>query len=119
MTICVVERKTFEFCQIFIHRSKFIRLTERSSNYAVSVELQESSISWLVGLIRDAKRLSENIKLVKTKDEGDRVIIFQRRRNDRGGYIVLSVTPRSSRGQHIIISEDHNASRWENFGYLL
>lgn len=56
---------------------------------------------------------------MNTKDEGDRVIVFQGKRNDCGRFVVLSVTPRSSRGCHIIIPEDVRSSGWENFGKLL
>lgn len=71
---------------------------KRGSSYEVFVEIQGSSISWLVDLLRDERHLSESVKLVKTKDEGDKVLIFPRKRNDRDRYVVLSVTPRTSRG---------------------
>lgn len=106
MPICVVERKSFKLSCVSIRHSEFVRITERGSGYAVFVKIRESLISWLVDLLREARHLSEREKLVKTKNKGDRVIVFHRKRNDRGRFIVLSVTPRSSRGRHIIILDD-------------
>lgn len=69
--------------------------------------------------IRLAGRLPAQDKLVKIKDEGDRVIVLQWTSNSRGRFIEVSVTPRNGRGRHIIILEDNNSRGWENMARVL
>lgn len=119
MTICIIEKKSFEICWSYIHQTGFIRITTRGFGYLTLVEFRDDSIPWLIELFQEARRLPVDHKLVKTRDKGDRVLVFQRKRSDRGGYVIISVTPRTSRGRHVIIPEDRNALGWENFAYIL
>lgn len=100
-------RESFELIRVTVCRSDYLRIIERGSGYAVAVEIKENSIPWLMDLLHKTISLLEQVRLVKKRDEGDRVTVFQRKWNDRGRYILLSVTPRNSRGRHIIILVDH------------
>lgn len=62
-----------------------------------------SSVCWIAEHLCLAGRLLEQDQLVKTRDEGDKVIVLQRKKNNRGRFVILSVTPREGRGKHIII----------------
>lgn len=57
--------------------------------------------------------------LVRTRDEGDRVLVFQRKQNNRGYFVEISVTPRFNKGCRIIIPKDVHAVGWENFANIL
>lgn len=106
MAICVIEKKTFDFEKTYNGRTACVKITERGSRYSVSIVVRLQSLSWFVDLLLLARCLLEGEKLVRTRDEGDNVLVFQWKRNARGWFVEVSVTPRMGKGRHIIIPKD-------------
>lgn len=89
----MVERKSFDFIQLINGRTVFVKITERGPRYLVYIKVHLSSLTWLVDLLHLACRLPKDKKLVRIRDEEDRVLVFHRKENSRGAYVMLSVTP--------------------------
>lgn len=94
-----IEWKTFDIESVLVGRTSVISITERGRDYVENIKICPSSCENL----KLAARLPEVDRLIRTKDEGEKLVVIQRKSNNKGRFVEISVNPRSSRGRRIML----------------
>jgi len=98
MKTIAIEWKTFDFTKEVSGRISLLCIIERGRGYVEHIKVRLSSVRWLCENLRLAARFPETDKLVRTKDEGDKVLVIHRKSNMRGRFVEISANPKSGCG---------------------
>lgn len=117
--ILVIEQKSFELFNDFAGKSAVVTIIERGRDLTERIRVKRSSIRWICECWRLAVRWLEIEKFIRTKDEGDIVLVIQRS-NQRGSFVQVSMNPPKAAGViGLLLPEECKGVCWQKLASVL
>lgn len=113
--IIQIESKTFDILPEWNGKEKLLCIIERGRGFQVRIELKERNAGRLCDCLLEAVNLEWNQRLIRSRKEGAKVILFRRLKNSRGRYVLLSLLYEWGKGKAIAIPSGSRMAGWSNF----
>lgn len=82
--IIPIEAKTFDIEIDWVGKEKITRIIERGVGFQSRIQLMERNAFWLADCLEEAISLPQQKRLLRSRKEGSKVLLFRRKENARG-----------------------------------